>query len=173
MIEHRNFIRKLVFAVETLPVNLVVAGLVTELFALALFALLLVFVHGAVPAILWLPLLLIPQILFTAGVAWFLAALGVFVRDLGQLTGFLLTVWFFLTPICYPEAALDPLPHSATLILSKNPLYVLVRGYRAVLLHDRPPEFGPLWKLWLLSAVVFLVGHAVFHKLRKSFADVV
>ena len=173
MLEHRNFIRKLVFAVETLPVNLVVSGLVTELFALALFGLFLLVLHGAAPAVLWLPLLLIPQILFTAGISWFLAALGVFVRDLGQLTGFLLTVWFFLTPICYPETSLDTLPHSATLILSKNPLYVLARGYRAVLLHDQPPAFGPLWKLWLLSVAVFLIGHAVFYKLRKSFADVI
>jgi lipopolysaccharide transport system permease protein len=173
LLEHRNFIRKLVFAVETLPVNLVVSGLVAELFALALFGLLLLILHGAAPAVLWLPLLLIPQILFTAGVAWLLAALGVFVRDLSQLTGFLLTVWFFLTPICYPESSLDSLPYSATLILSKNPLFVLARGYRAVLLHDRPPAFGPLWKLWLLSAAVFVVGHAVFHKLRKSFADVI
>jgi lipopolysaccharide transport system permease protein len=173
MLEHRNFIRKLVFAVETLPVNLVVAGLVTELFALALFGLLLLLLHGAAPAILWLPLLLIPQVLFTAGVSWFLAALGVFVRDLSQIWGFLLTVWFFLTPICYPEATLASLPHSATLLLSCNPLYVLVRGYRAVLLQNQPPAFGPLWKLWLLSAVVFLLGHAVFYKLRRSFADVI
>jgi lipopolysaccharide transport system permease protein len=171
--EHRNFIRKLVFAVETLPVNLVVSGLVTELFALGLFGALLVVIHGAAPAIVWLPLLLIPQILFTAGVAWFLAALGVFVRDLSQLTGFLLTVWFFLTPICYPEASLASLPHSVTLILSKNPLYVLARGYRAVLLHNQPPAFSSLWKLWLLAAAVFLLGHAVFHKLRRSFADVI
>ena len=55
----------------------------------------------------WLPLLLIPQILFTAGLAWILAATGVYVRDLGQVTGYLLTLWFFLTPICYPESSLD------------------------------------------------------------------
>ena len=59
--------------------------------------------HGLPSRVVWLPVLLIPQILFTAGVCWFLAALGVFVRDLGQIIGFLLTLWFFLTPICYPE----------------------------------------------------------------------
>ena len=53
--------------------------------------------------VLWLPALLIPQLLFTAGLSWFLAALGVFVRDLGQIMGFLMTIWFFVTPICYPE----------------------------------------------------------------------
>jgi lipopolysaccharide transport system permease protein len=159
--------------VETLPVNLVASGLVSELFAVLLFGIFLLLLRGGVPAAaLWLPVLLIPQILFTLGLSWFLAALGVFVRDLGQVTGFLLTIWFFLTPICYPETSLASLPHSATLVLSKNPMTVLVRGYRAILLHNQAPAFGPLWKLWLLSAVVFLLGHAWFHKLRKSFADI-
>jgi lipopolysaccharide transport system permease protein len=134
----------------------------------------LLLLRGSVPVtVLWLPALLIPQILFTAGLSWFLAALGVLVRDLGQVNGFLLTIWFFLTPICYPEKQLSSLPHSVTLLLSKNPIYVLVRGYRAIFLDNRAPAFGPLWKLWLLSAVVFILGHAVFYKLRKSFADIV
>jgi lipopolysaccharide transport system permease protein len=171
MLEHRSFVKKLVFAVETLPVNLVVSGLVTELFAVALFSAFLVAIRGGVPpAVLWLPALLVPQILFTAGVSWFLAALGVFVRDLGQIMGFLLTIWFFITPICYPETSLGP---SAKLLLSKNPIYVLVAGYRSVFLENRAPAFGPLWKLWLVSAVVFVLGHAWFYKLRKSFADII
>jgi lipopolysaccharide transport system permease protein len=174
MLEHRNFIKKLVFAVETLPVNLVAAGLVGELFAIALYTLFLLLLRGSVPpTVIWLPALLIPQILFTAGLSWFLAALGVFVRDLGQVIGFLLTVWFFLTPICYPETSLGALPHSVTLLLSKNPIYVLVRGYRAIFLDTQAPAFGPLWKLWLLSAAMFILGHAVFYKLRKSFADII
>jgi lipopolysaccharide transport system permease protein len=174
MLEHRNFVKKLVFAVETLPVNLVAAGLTSEIFAIALYTLFLLLLRGSVPpTVVWLPALLIPQILFTAGVSWFLAAMGVFVRDLGQVNGFLLTIWFFLTPICYPEKSLSSLPHSVTLWLSKNPIYVLVRGYRAIFLDNQAPAFGPLWKLWLLSAVVFILGHAVFYKLRKSFADIV
>jgi homopolymeric O-antigen transport system permease protein len=171
MLEHRNFVKKVVFAVETVPVNLVVSGLVTELFAVVLYCLFLLGVrHGLPPTILWLPVLLIPQLLFTAGVAWFLAALGVFVRDLGQIIGYILTLWFFITPICYYETSLGP---SATLVLSKNPIYVLVRGYRAIFLEQHAPAFGSVWKLWLFSAVVFVLGHAWFYKLRKSFADII
>ncbi|PWU08213.1 MAG: hypothetical protein C5B51_08190 [Terriglobia bacterium] len=171
LVEHRNFIKKLVFAVETLPLNLVAAGLVSEFFAIVLFCAFLVAARGNVPlTVAWLPLLLVPQILFTAGVSWFLAALGVFLRDLGQIIGFLLTLWFFVTPICYPESSLpaDLLP-----VFSKNPIYVLVRGYRAVLLENRAPDWEALWKLWVLSAAVFILGHAWFYKLRKSFADVI
>jgi len=173
MLEHRNFVKKLVFAVETLPVNLAASGLVGELFALLLFGVVLAALRGGLPpSAIWLPLLLIPQVLLTLGLSWFLAALGAFVRDLAQIIGFLLTVWFFLTPICYPEASLSSLPHSATLLLAGNPMYVLVRGYRAVLLDKQAPDPGPLWKLWLLSAAVFVLGHACFYKLRKSFADI-
>ena len=171
MLEHRNFVKKLVFAVETVPVNLVISGLVTELFAVALYSLFLLAVgHGLPPTVLWLPVLLVPQLLFTAGVSWFLAALGVFVRDLGQIIGYVLTLWFFITPICYPETSLGP---SATLVLSKNPIYELVRGYRAIFLDHHAPALGALWKLWLVSAVVFVLGHAWFYKLRKSFADII
>jgi lipopolysaccharide transport system permease protein len=170
MLEHRNFVKKLVFAIETLPVNLVVSGLVSEAFAVALYCgFLLAIRHGLPVTILWLPVLILPQILFTAGICWFLAGLGVFVRDLGQIMSYIITVWFFITPICYPE---DPLKAHAPL-LTKNPITILVRGYRAVFLENRPPQFGPLWKLWLLGAVVAVLGHAWFYKLRKSFPDVI
>jgi lipopolysaccharide transport system permease protein len=171
MLEHRNFVKKLVFAVETLPVNLVASGLVTGLFAVLLFCVVLLVVRHAIPAtVLWLPLLLIPQLLFTAGLSWFLAALGVFVRDLGQILGFVLTIWFFATPICYPE---ESLPAGLAPLLSKNPIYILVRGYREIFLHGRAPAFGSLWKFWILAAIVFVLGHAWFYKLRKSFADLI
>ena len=171
VLEHRNFVKKLVFPIEILPVNLTIAGLITQVFALGVFAVFLLASRGAVPVTaLWLPVLVVPQLLFTLGVSWFLAALGVYVRDLSQVIGYLLTLWFFLTPICYPEASL---PAAAVPLLETNPIFVLVRGFRDVLLEGQPPAFGPLWKLWLLSAAVCILGHAWFYKLRKSFADVI
>jgi lipopolysaccharide transport system permease protein len=171
MLEHRNFIKKLVFPVETLPLNLVVAGLIAESVAIALYLVALWGARGAIPgSALWLPLLIVPQVLFTAGIAWFLAALGVFVRDLGQIIGFVMTLWFFLTPICYPETSL---PAEALPVLSKNPIFVLVRGYREVLLEGHAPAWATLAKLWAVSAVAFVLGHAWFYKIRKSFADMI
>ena len=170
MVEHRNFVKKLVFPVETLPINLVAAGLVSEIFGVALFLLASYLSRGYIPAsIVWLPVLLVPQILMTAGICWFLAALGVFVRDLAQINGFLLTLWFFLTPICYPETSL---PAPALRMLSKNPMFVLVRGYRAML-EGREPAFGSYWKLCVLAVAIFILGHAWFYKLRKTFADII
>jgi len=171
VVEYRGFVKRLVFPVEILPVNLTWSGLVTQAFALALFLLFLAIREGGLPATaLWRPAWLVPQALLTVGLAWFLAALGVFVRDLGQLLGYLLTVWFFATPICYPE---DSLPQALMPVLELNPMLVLVRGFRDVLLLPaQAPDVGPLWKLWLVSAVICVVGHAFFHKLKRSFPDV-
>jgi lipopolysaccharide transport system permease protein len=109
----------------------------------------------------------------TAGICWFLAALGVYMRDLGQIMGFILTLWFFLTPICYPEPDPGQLPELAAKILRLNPIYVLVHGYRAVLLEHQPPNLFALGMLWIVAAAVAVLGHAWFHRLRKSFADVI
>jgi lipopolysaccharide transport system permease protein len=174
MVEHRGFIKKLVFPVETLPVNLVASGLVTESFGIVLFAIALLLLRGHLSVtVLYLPILALAQILLTSGICWFLAALGVFVRDLAQINGYLLTIWFFLTPICYPEANLKALPPFALRIMTANPIYVLVRGYRSILLESKPPDWTALAWRTAASILVFLLGHAWFYKLRKSFADLI
>jgi lipopolysaccharide transport system permease protein len=171
LLEHRNFIKKLVFPVETLPVNLVVSGLVTEFFGLLLFLAALFLIRGSLPwTAIYLPFAIIPQILLTAGLAWFLSALAVFVRDLGQVIGYLLTVLMFLTPIFYPEKAV---PAAAAGLMMFNPIYVLVRAYRATLLEGRAPDFGALAVLGAASLLVLILGHAWFYKLRKSFPDLI
>lgn len=171
ILENRVLVKKVVFPVEILPVTQVISGLVTQFFAIGVFIVALLVVRQHLPAaVVWLPLLLIPQMLFTLGLNWCLSATGVYLRDIGQMIGFVLTLWFFLTPICYPETSLPP---GAAEILSKNPVYVLVRGYRAIFLEGQAPPLAALGKLWLLSGVVFLGGHAWFYKLRRSFADVI
>ncbi len=169
ILEYRTFVKKLVFPVEILPVNLVLAGLVSEAFGAIIFAAGLWYFGRPFPAtILYLPLLVIPQILFTLGLCWFLAALGVFFRDIGQLIGFLLTLWFFVTPICYPETSL---PSRWMWVFAQNPLYILVRSYRMIFLEAVGPNWRALAKLAVLSGIVFFAGHAWFYRLRRSFAD--
>jgi lipopolysaccharide transport system permease protein len=171
IVEHRNFVKKLVFPVEILPVNLVFSGIVTEAIALVIFLLFLLAARGGIPVTaLWLPTIVIPQMLFTVGLCWILSALGVFLRDLTQIAQFLLSLWFFLTPILYPEASLPPL---AAKIMQWNPIVVLVHGYRSIFLDAKPPAFGTLAVFTISSAVLAVLGHAWFYRLRKSFADVI
>lgn len=170
ILEHRNFVKKLVFPVEVLPVVLVAAGLITELFAGGILVIAIAALRGLHWSALWLPALLIPQVMFTAGLAWLLSATGVFLRDLGQVIGFVLTLWFFITPICYPESALPGPVHA---VLQYNPILTLVRGYRAILLEGTAPDLAALGWLTLVSAGMMWAGYAWFSKLRKSFADVI
>ena len=170
LLEYRNFIKKLRFPVETLPLNVVGSGLVTEAFGLVIFAAGIILLRGGLPmTVIWLPALIVPQLLLTAGLAWFLAALGLFARDLGQVITYIVTLWFFLTPICYSERAMQ----QSAPVLQNNPLYILVRAYRSVMLEGHPPNQKALAVFWLLSIAVFLAGFAWFYKLRKWFADVI
>ena len=169
ILEHATFVKKLVFPVEILPVNLAIAGLVSEAFGAVIFAAgLWYFGRPLSLTMLYLPLLLVPQLLLTLGLCWFLAALGVFFRDVGQVIGFLLTLWFFITPICYPVASL---PAQSLRLFAQNPLYILVGNYRLIFLEGASPDWRSLVKLGVLSAMVFIAGHAWFYKLRRSFAD--
>lgn len=170
IVEHRNFVKKLLFPLEIIPVTQTAAALVTQAIALVLFMSAIIIFRERLPwSVCWLPLLLVAQVALTLGLSWLLAGLGVFLRDLGQLMGFLLTLWFFITPICYPE---QQLPRWALPVLGKNPVYILVRGFRAIFLENRRPELSSLWKLYVLAFVAFFFGYAVFRRLRKSFADV-
>lgn len=171
LLEGRTLIKKIRFPMEILPANPVFAGLLTQAIATAFYLVALaVFRHGLPVTAVALPLALVPQVLFTLGLCWLLAALGLFIRDLGQIIGFLLTLWFFLTPICYPETAL---PAWALRPLTLSPVYQLVHSYRAMLLEARLPGFSSLAMLWTVSILTALVGYFVFQRLRPSFADVV
>lgn len=169
-LEHRSLIKKMIFPVEVLPLNLTLAGWVTGLTASAIFFGFLLWLRGGIPVTaLWLPVLWVPQLLLTAGLCYVLAAGGVYVRDLVYVMGLLLTMWFFLTPICYPD---QNLPAGLLPVLGKNPLYVLVRAYRAILLENRQPDWGAVGKLWVLSLGIFYTGFAIFRRARRGFADV-
>jgi lipopolysaccharide transport system permease protein len=171
VLDHSNFVKRVVFPLEILPLNLTLTGLVTEFFALLIFlAALLGTGRGLDWTAVYLPVILVPQLLLTAGLCWFLAALGVFLRDIGQIMGFVLTVWFFATPIVYPASAL---PEGWLWLFEKNPMYTVVEAYRAVFLESSPPSATPLLVLWAVAVAAFWLGYAWFYKVRKSFADLI
>jgi len=170
LVEHRHFVKKLVFPVELLNVSHALSALVTQVVGVAILCLILVAVRGSVPATaLLLPLLIVPQLLLAVGASWILSALGVFLRDLGQIIGFLLTLLFFLTPICYPE---ESLPEEIAWYFRRNPVYLIVRGWRALLLQGELPPLRIVVALYVAALVVAFAGAHIYRKLRPTFADV-
>ena len=169
ILENRNLVKKLVFPVEILPVNLVVSGVVTFGFALLVFLFFEMAIHESITKkIVWIPVLLAPQLLLTAGICWAWAAIGVYLRDLGQLNGFLLTLLFFLTPICYPH---DTIPPHIFRLLQKNPMYEIVGEYRLLFISWQHPDWVAWTQVFVLGLVVFYGGYGIFRKMRRGFAD--
>ncbi|MBI2686022.1 MAG: ABC transporter permease [Acidobacteria bacterium] len=170
ILEHRNFVKKLVFPVEILPVNLVFSGMVSSALALVVYLFFLMATRERIPPeAMWLPVLVVPQIVLTLGLCWAWAAVGLFARDLGQVNGFLLTLLFFLTPICYPT---EKLPPAAVTILQKSPIFKLVGEYRLLFISETTPDWAVLGQLSIMALGAFYLGYGVFRKLRPSFPDV-
>jgi lipopolysaccharide transport system permease protein len=171
VVAHSNLVKRVVFPLETLPVSQVLACLAGQLFGTVALVLAALIIGRELHAtILWLPLLLVPQLLLTLGAAWLVASLGVFIRDTAQVLGIVLMAWFYVTPIIYPEQVV---PARFRPALALNPFAPLVRSYRLVMLEGLPPDFRGLAYLAALSLAVFLFGYWWFARTRKNFADVI
>ena len=116
-----------------------------------------------------LPVVLFPLMLLTAGVAWFLASLGVYLRDISQTIGILTTALLFLSPIFYPASALPPDLQAFFLL---NPLTFIIEQTRGVLIMGKLPSWGGLGLYCIVGLLSAGIGLVWFQKTRKGFADV-
>ncbi len=165
-----QFVKKVVFPLEVFPVMIVC----TAFFHFSIgFLLLFIFntfsdftVHATV---LLAPVVLLPIVLLAMGVSWFLASVGVFVRDVGQMTGILATVLLFLCPIFYP---LDAVPEQLRWLLYFNPLTLIVEQFRNIVIFGKSPQWGALAVYYVFALVVVRAGYLWFLRTRKAFADV-
>ena len=171
IVVHSNLVKRVVFPLETLPAAQVLAALGNQLFAtVALLIATLIIRQRMELTVLWLPVLLIPQLLFTLGASWLVASLGVFLRDITQGITLLLMAWMYLTPIIYPESIV---PNRFRAFLNFNPFTPLVRSYRRIFLEGTAPDWSGLAYFAAFAIVVFVLGYWWFARTRKSFADVV
>ena len=171
IVAHANLVKRVVFPLETLPAAQAFAALGNQLFAtVALLIAILIIRQNLQLTALWLPLLLIPQLLFALGAAWLIASLGVFLRDIAQGITLLLMAWMYLTPIIYPESIV---PARFRSLLGVNPFTPLVRSYRHIFLDGLPPDWRGLAYFTAVALVVFVIGYWWFARTRKNFADVI
>ncbi len=165
-----NYVKKVAFPLEILPWVSFGAAAFHFLVSLAVWLIVYVLLSGIPPATaLLLPLILLPIALLTMGLAWFLAALGVFVRDVAQMVGVLTSALMFLSPIFYP---LEVLPENLRPYLFLNPLTLAVVQMREVLILGRLPDWSAYGVYLAVAVVVATLGFAFFQKTRKGFADV-
>lgn len=165
-----NFVKKVVFPLEVLPVAQMGSTAFHLLVSLGLVLFGSVFgTAGWSLQMLWLPVLVLPLLLFAQGIAWLLAALGVFVRDIGQVTAFVSTALLFATAVTFPPHKIPP----ELALLRYNPLFQLIDLARRVVLWDQPMQFDKLAYVYVCGAVVCAIGAVFFSLLRKAFAEVI
>jgi lipopolysaccharide transport system permease protein len=171
IVANANLVKRVVFPLETLPAAQAFAALGNQLFAtVALLIAIVVIRQNLQLTALWLPLLLIPQLLFALGAAWLIASLGVFLRDIAQGITLLLMAWMYLTPIIYPESIV---PERFRWFIGINPFTPLVRSYRHIFLDGLAPDWRGLAYFTAVALVVFVFGYWWFARTRKNFADVI
>ena len=173
-----NLIKKVLFPAEVLPIVTVLANLVHFLFGLPILVGFLIYYRPALQLgdLAWFPVVVLVQLLLTLGFSLILSALTVHFRDLKDILGNVMTLWFFATPIIYYWKVA---PEKIRPLLNLNPFTHLAITYQEILFFpaDTAAAGGPPghWK-WLLalgagSIGVFLVGYFLFDRLRDSFAE--
>ncbi|HMV46754.1 MAG TPA: ABC transporter permease [Blastocatellia bacterium] len=164
-----NLVRRVVFPLEALPVNLAFSALMQQLFGtIVLLAAVLVWQKTLHVTALLMPLLLIPQLLLTIGLGWLMASLGVFIRDMSQVNQLALQTLMYLTPILYPE---NLIPTNYRWLVDGNPFAPLIRSYRRVLLEGQLPDWRGLAFTLTFALICFGLGYWWFQRTKKAFAD--
>lgn len=170
VVEQASVIRKMVFPSEILPIVKLTAATVNHFIGVVLLVgLLLVLGYGLpLTAFLVLPYFAV-MAAFALGIAWALSSLNVYLRDIGQVVGVFVNIWFFLTPVVY---ARELVPASLQGVYALNPMLHVVEGYRSALLGRTAVDVAGLVYLAALGLVALTIGGMVFKKLKPRFADV-
>ncbi|MGQ0734962.1 MAG: ABC transporter permease [Acidobacteriota bacterium] len=171
LISGGNLIKKVLFPAEVLPIVTVLANMAHFFLGLPILAVFLIYYQRPIDAVelLWFPVIVIVQLFLLLGLSLLVSALTVHFRDLKDILGNLMTLWFFATPIIYP---MSQAPEAYRWLLNLNPMTHLAISYQEVLFYIGPHGH---WK-WLMallggSVFVFLAGYFVFDRLRDSFAE--
>ena len=176
VVSHPNFVKKVVFPLEILVPSILLSSIVTMGVGLGVWFVGRVALLGMPTwTALLMPLAVLPVFLMTLGLGWFLASLGVFIRDIALTVAVVTQVLFLLTPIFYSMKMLDKpgVPKWCVVGIRLNPLTPAVEDARRVMLYGTMPD----WSWWIpslvASAVMAVAGYAFFMKSRRAFGDVI
>jgi len=165
-----NYVKKVVFPLEILPVINLAAAFFHSVVSLVVLLIAYVAINGYLPwTITLIPVVLLPLATLVLGLAWILASLGVFIRDIGQSIGIFTTALLFMAPVFFPLSALPEKYHPFVLA---NPLTFIIEQSREVLIFGNQPDWQGLGGYMLIAILVAWLGYGWFQKTRKGFADV-
>lgn len=165
-----NFVTKVIFPLELLPCVTLLSSLFNALISLAILLVVICISKGGLPlTALYVPIVLLPFLIFCLGVSWWLSATSVYLRDLGQTISIIVSALMFVSPIFFP---IDALPQRMQLVVHLNPLTYPIEQARDVLLWGAGIHWHA-WSIYSIAACLFAwSGLWWFQKTRKGFADV-
>lgn len=165
-----NYVKKVVFPLEILPIVTLGAAIFHLIIGLLVWLIFYLLFFGVPNAtILQLPLLIAPLALMALGFSWFLASLGVYMRDVGQVVGVTMLVLMFMSPIFYP---VDNWPEPLRPIMHLSPLTFIVEQARATMIYGKSIELVSWLAYSCASMIIAWLGFVWFQKTRSGFADV-
>lgn len=171
IVSNANYVKKIIFPLEVLPWSIMISALFHLIIS---FLVLLLFYFCVYFSFHWtlifFPIVLLPLIIITMGITWFLSASGVFVRDMSQFIGFTITIALFLSPTFYPITSL-PLP--LRYALYANPISFIIIQFRQVVLNGQMPDWYGLIIYSVIAIAIALLGLGWFQKVRSVFADTI
>ncbi len=169
IVDNKHYIKKVPFPTEIFPVYTILAESVNLLIGLGIFFVLLVILKGTLTVfILLLPFAILLQILFTLALAFFLSSGTVYFRDIPQILGALMMVWFWATPIVY---TLNLIPSGYQWIMQLNPAYYMVQIYRDLLLYGAFPDLRIIGPFLVFSLVLLVLSLHFFKKTKSGFGE--
>jgi lipopolysaccharide transport system permease protein len=168
VVSNRNLAFQSRFPLPVLPAVAVAVPLLDVFFALPVIAVLLAGAGELHPTFVFLPVILVVQLVLMTGIAWLLAAAQVFFRDVQNFVGLLLLVLFYVTPVFYDR---NRVPQAYQWVLLANPMTTLIEAYRAIFLEGSLPDAKRFGILAIVSLGVAALGYAVFRKAEGGFVD--
>lgn len=170
VVGNTQYVKKVVFPLEILPWVTICNALFQALMSTIVLVVFFMCVHLRINwTVIFAPLVVLPLVVFTAGVSWYLAAVGVFIRDVGQIAGILATVLLFMSPIFYPVEAL---PEMLRPYIYCNPLTFIIEQFREIVIWGKPPNWIGLIAYMCIGTTFAWTGLLWFQRTRKLFADV-
>lgn len=170
LLENPSYIKRVVFPLETLGWVALLSALFNAIISIGILFVGYLFVVGLPPAtILWLPLVLAPFSLMLVGLIWFIAPLGLYIRDVRQVVAVILPIFMFASPLFYPISAL---PEVARGVMVLSPLAFTMEQLRAVALFGNGPNLAGLALFSLIGAGMAWLGLVWFLLTKRGFADV-
>jgi lipopolysaccharide transport system permease protein len=170
IIANVNYVKKVIFPIEILPLVAFGSALFHAIISLVvLFLSQVIFLQHIPATAILLPVVLLPLAFGTLGLTWILASIGVYFRDIMEITGMFTTVMLFVSAVFFPLTAL---PERYQFWLHFNPLVVIIEQSRSVLVFGQLPDFLSWSAMMGLGLLMVWAGFAWFQKIRKGFADV-